>query len=92
MGLTYQSQNCSGNKWWREIARPVKRLIRRRELLKARKQTPEVLAKLEKIEEAIMILRERGKSKSSARRNQSQAGGVRRTYRDLDPILASLPC
>ncbi|SRR6266545_800073 len=26
-GLVYQSQNCGGNRWWRDTAKPLKRLL-----------------------------------------------------------------
>jgi len=92
LGLTYQSQNCGGNRWWRETARPLKRLLRRRERLRARKPSAKVEAQLQEVDRLIWILRQRAKPKSSARRRLPQSTGAKRPYRDLDPILQSLPC
>jgi len=86
--LAYQSQNCGGNKWWREIAMPLKRLHRRRERLLARKQDPKVLAQLEQIDQAVMILRQRARPKIRSRHpnaevEPSHAFRVKRRYRDI---------
>jgi hypothetical protein len=90
--LTCQSQTCGGNKWWREIARPLKRLLRKRQRLLARKQSEKVHAQLEQVDQLIWIMRQRAKPKSSPRKRLPQSAGAKRPYRDLDPILQSLPC
>jgi hypothetical protein len=89
-GLTYQSANCSSNKWWKEIARPLKRLLRRRELLLAKKPTAKITAQLDLIDQSINLLRRRANPATSARRKKSASTGARRPYRDLSPILQSL--
>jgi len=91
-GLVYQSQNCGGNRWWREIARPLKKMIRRRERLLERKQSGEVMAQLEQVNQLIWIMRQRAKPKSSPGREIPQSAGAKRRYRNLGLILQSLPC
>jgi hypothetical protein len=86
-GLTYMSRNCSGNRWWREIVRPLKQLLRRRVRLLAMKPTPKVRAELEEADRQIWILRQRVEPKSPAR--LCPPTGSKRRYRDLNPILRS---
>ena len=96
LGLTYQSQNCGGNRWWRETARPLKRLLHRRELLVAKKHTEKMTAQLDLLDQSINLLRQRAAPKTRRKHpndlefGQSLSG--KRRYRDLDPILQSLPC
>jgi hypothetical protein len=90
--LTYQSQTCGGNKWWRETAMPIKRLLRKRERLLARKPSPKVHAQLEEVDQLIWIMRQRAKPRSSSRRRLSHSTGTKRPYRNLSPMLQSLPC
>jgi hypothetical protein len=96
-GLVYQSQNCGGNKWWREIARPFKRLLQRRESLLAGRQSPAIGGKLDLLEQSINLLRQRAAPKTRSKHlnadlEPGHASGVKRRYRDLGPILQSLPC
>jgi len=87
-GLTYKSQNCSGNRWWKEIVRPLKRLHRRRKRLLGRKQNTQTMTQLGRIDELIWILHRRAAPKTrSKRRNDNVDPGnslrVRRPYKDL---------
>jgi hypothetical protein len=58
-GLVYLSQNCGGNRWYKETARPLKRLLREKRKLLARPFSPRVAARLIDIEAEIRILRQR---------------------------------
>ena len=91
-GLRYQSQLCCKNRWWKETAMPLKRLLRRRARHLARKQSTKVQAQLEELDRLIWIMQQRAKPKSSARRRLPQRTGMKRPYRDLNPILQALPC
>lgn len=42
-GLVYQSQNCGGNRWYRETARPLKGLLRAKRKLLSRDPSPRVM-------------------------------------------------
>lgn len=90
--LVYQSQHCCKNRWWKDVAMPVKRLLRKRQRLLARKQSAKVQAKLEEVNRLIWITQQRAKPKSSSRKRLSQSTGMKRPYRDLEPIIQSLPC
>ena len=93
LGLAYQSQNCGGNKWWKEAAVPLKRLLRRRERLLARKQSPKSQGQLEQVDQAIMILRRRVSPRATGRISDSdmepiQSLRVKRPYRNISLIEA----
>jgi hypothetical protein len=84
--LVYQSQHCCKNRWRREIARPLKRLLRRRECLVSRKPSAKVLGQLEQVDQWIWIMRQRAAAKNAARRRSkgsSPTVRLKRTYRDL---------
>lgn len=86
-GLTYQSANCGGNRWYKEVARPLKRLLREKQRLLARHQTPRIAARLARVEDEIRTLRQKVKPRTH-RRAQNLRGGLvvreRRPYRDLE--------
>ncbi len=87
--LTYQSQNCGGNKWWREIALPLKRLFKRRERLLARKQSAKTQAELDFLDQSIFLLRHHAGAKNRTPKRTAGTGPVsrlKRTYRDLSLI------
>ena len=89
MGLTYQSQNCGGNRWWREAARPLKRLLRRRERLQARKQSARIAAQVDLLDQSINLLRQRAAPKSRTKSRTTTIGPdirIKRPYRDLSLI------
>lgn len=86
-GLTYQSVNCGGNRWYREIARPVKQLLREKRKLMARQHKPRIAARLAHIEDQIRMLRQKAKPKTHRQRSKSLytlAVGERRPYRNLE--------
>jgi hypothetical protein len=90
-GLVYQSQNCGKNRWWREIARPLKRLLRRRRQLLARKPSPKIAAQIDLISQSISLLRLRAapKTRAGSRKTKTRAGPaarIRRPYRDVSLI------
>ncbi len=85
-GLIYQSQNCGGNRWWREIARPLKGLLRRRQRFLARKQSARLLAQLGEIDQAVWILRQRAVPKTRPGRKAAERPHslrIKRPYRSV---------
>lgn len=98
-GLTYQSVNCGKNRWYREVARPMKRLLKEKARLLARKPTARIQARLTELELLMQILRERAKPKTSPPRRPRRpyrrpAVSQRRPYRDLSLIgdVMGNPC
>ena len=90
-GLVYQSQNCGGNRWWKTVARPLKRLLRRRERLMARKPSPKIAAQVELLDQSINLLRQRAAPRTrSKHRNADVDPGhalhTKRRYRDLSLV------
>ncbi len=88
--LTYQSINCGGNLWYRTVARPMKRLLKDKERLRAKKPTPLILARLTQLERQMQVLRERARPKAPPRSpswsSHVPAVRQRRRYRDLSLI------
>jgi len=85
-GLTYQSANCGGNRWYREVARPMKRLLREKHKLLARRPGPRLAARLAQIENEMRTLRQKVKPQPQRRaQNLCQRLVVRerRVYRNL---------
>jgi hypothetical protein len=78
-GLTYLSVNSSGNRWYREIARPLKRRLREKSRLLGRRQTSRIAVRLVQIEAEIVRLRQRAKP-----RTHRQKASLRRQYRNLE--------
>ena len=84
--LTYQSVNCGGNRWWREVVQPMKRLLREKEQLLGKRYTPRVRARLIQLDGQIRILHEQVKPKTKHRRRRLSyrpESRQRRPYRDL---------
>jgi hypothetical protein len=87
-GLRYLSQNSWNRKWWRETAKPLKRLIRKRQLLLRRKHTQNNAEQLE-LEKMIWIIQKRSKSRSVRGPTKSMdSSQIKRSYRNLNLILA----
>jgi hypothetical protein len=87
LGLRYHSQNSWNRKWWRDMAKPLKRLICQRHRLLKGKQSPKALARLDEIEEAISIIRNRIEPKIRLRRRYAESISfcrVKRIYRNFD--------
>jgi hypothetical protein len=84
-GLTYLSKNCCGNLWWRGLAMPLKRALRRRQrlLLQHSARSKE---QLENVEEFIWILRERATMKKRPYQGIPQNAHRKRPYRDLSLV------
>ena len=82
--LAYQSVNCGGNRWWREIARPLKRLLREKESLSVKLPSPRYDARIREIDNAIAVLRQKAEPKQ--RRGCQALFRERRPYRDLSLI------
>ena len=88
-GLTYQSGNCGKNRWYRESARPLKKLLRRRdhvekwhETARKRRFLAIIDGKLDEFRSSVIRNKTPGKRRSSAR-----ITGGRRTYKDLRFLL-----
>jgi hypothetical protein len=83
-GLTYLSVNSSGNKWYRETARPLRRLCRERDKLLSQRPKPSVQARLAQLDGQIQMLRARLRPKRK-RLAERSGSGVRhkRRYKDL---------
>jgi hypothetical protein len=85
-GLVYLSQNCGGNRWYKETARPLKRLLREKLKLLARPLSPRIAARLMEIDAEIHMMRQRVRRKTP-RRNQGSryrpAVRQRRKYRNI---------
>jgi len=92
MGLTYQSQNCGGNRWWRETARPLRRLLRRRERLMARKPSARISAQVDLLDQSINLLQQRAAPKTrrkhpNANLELGQSLSAKRRYRDIGLLV-----
>jgi hypothetical protein len=83
--LTYQSKNSSGNSWWSKFAMPLKRLLRRRQLLLSRR-SPRSIAQLQKTEQLIWMLRERAAVRKRPHQGIPRNALRKRPYRDLNLI------
>jgi len=85
--LTYPTTNCGGNRWYREVAGPLKKMLREREGLPwqsgARHQD-----RLEEIDAQIRALKEKLKPKSKRARppGTGLAMRERRPYRNISLI------
>jgi hypothetical protein len=90
-GLVYQSQNCGNNRWYRETARPLKRLLQEKRKLLARHLSPHVETRLEEIEDETRRLRQKlqPKTKRQSTFPRRPASRQRRPYRLL--VWGSLP-
>jgi hypothetical protein len=84
-GLKHQSSNCTGNRWWRNYALPLKRLLNRRKKLLL-KDTPRVMAQLQEADQFIWMLRERAVYKRNIRMTVSKRTNRKRPYRDLSIV------
>ena len=85
-GLVYQSQNCGGNRWYRETARPLKRLLQEKRRLQARHQTRRVATRLAAIEDETRTLRQKVRPRTKLRNQNSRSrlsSPQRRSYRNL---------
>ena len=89
-GLRYQSVNCGGNRWYREVARPMKRLLKEKNRLQARRPTSRSQARLAQIERHIQLLRDHARPKTPPRKprwsHRRPAIRQKRLYRDLSLI------
>jgi hypothetical protein len=92
-GLVYQSQNCGGNRWYRETARPLKRLLKEKSVLLASCPGPRVEARLIEIDAEIRMLRHSVVRKTPRLNREfryAPARRRRRKYRNLDLIEQSV--
>jgi hypothetical protein len=83
-GLVYQSQNCGNNRWYRETARPLKRLLQEKRKLLARDPSPCNATRLAEIDRQVSELTQKLQPKTQ-RQNKFSRGlrsGRRRPYRD----------
>lgn len=77
--LRYLSQNSGKTRWFHEIVKPLRRLIRRHDKLLLRKRTQQVREELQFLERQIFILTQRAKPKGRSQRFSR----VRRPYRNM---------
>jgi len=90
--LTYQVNNCGANRWYREVARPLKHFMRCRERLLRRKPTAKVLSRLKVIDNRIRTYQGLLTPKRSKYRHILPPGRrERRLYRDASHLLDPLP-
>jgi hypothetical protein len=84
-GLVYQSQNCGDNRWYRDTARPLKRLLSEKRKLQARQLTPRNAARLSAINTEVCNLTQtlQPKAKRRSKVPRRPASRQRRAYRDL---------
>jgi hypothetical protein len=85
-GLVYQCQNCGGNRWYKQTARPLKRLLREKRKLLARPLSPRIAARLIEIDAEIRVLRQRVARKTPRPKQNfpyRTAARLRRPYRNL---------
>ena len=85
-GLVYQSQNCSDNRWYKEVARPMKRLLHEKRKLLPKQRTARIATRLARIEDEIHTLRQKVRPRRQ-RRNRNFRSRLssrqRRPYRNL---------
>jgi hypothetical protein len=84
--LTYVSVNSGGNRWYREVARPIKRWLREKRMLLARQDRPRVSARLAQIDSELGMLRYKVKTPSKCGTQilgYGPGGRKRRPYRNL---------
>jgi hypothetical protein len=85
--LTYLCANSGGNRWYREVARPLKRLLREKQDLLSKKASPRILAQLAQVESEIQALRLSSKPQACSATHSSRRAlraSQRRPYRNLD--------
>jgi hypothetical protein len=85
--LTYLCVNSGGNRWYREVARPVKRLLREKQDLLSKKASPRVLARLAEVESEIQSLRRSLKPLASSAMQSPRrpsSASQRRPYRNIE--------
>ena len=76
--LTYLSVNSGGNRWYCEIARPMKRLLLEKSKLLGKRQRPSIAARLTRIEVRLAGFRQ-----LAGRLTKRRKASIRRPYRDL---------
>jgi hypothetical protein len=90
--LTYRVNNVGGNRWYRQFARPLKRLLRRRAKLLGGRRSAKVPSWLPVIDGRIKAYQEALAPKPSRRRRTLPASRrERRRYRDAGSLLDPLP-
>jgi hypothetical protein len=84
-GLTYQSKNCSGNHWYEQVARPLKRLLSEKRRLLVRTPSPRNVTRLAEIDRQVSELTQKLQPKTQRQNKFSRRlrSGRRRPYRDL---------
>jgi hypothetical protein len=85
-GLVYQSENCSGNQWFRNFARPMKRLLMRKANLMALAPKPQRTGELQAIEAEINRIRDRCRPPRGCPKRKRSPSIDRRPYRDVTLI------
>lgn len=89
-GLVYQSQNCGDNCWYREVARPLKRLLQEKRKLLAGDPNPRNATRLAEIDRQVSELAQKLRPRMRLRSQKcerSSASDRRRPYRSLALIF-----
>jgi hypothetical protein len=84
--LVYQSQNCGGNRWYREVVRPLKQLLKEKSKHLAKPYTHRIASRLVQIDDAIRTLRLKLRPKTQCHRGDLSSrtrSRKRRPYRNL---------
>ncbi len=81
--LVYMSQHCGRRKWWRLSAKPIRRLLRKRDALLRRNLSPNMAQELDHIDRMIWLYRQRAAPKGARRSSK----GIKRQYRDVDLVF-----
>jgi hypothetical protein len=84
-GLVYLSQNCGDNRWYRETARPLKRLLREKRKLLATHLTSRNATRLAEVDRQVSELTQKLRPKTQRQNKFSRRlrSGRRRPHRDL---------
>jgi hypothetical protein len=86
MGLTYQSVNCGGNKWYRTIARPLKRLLQQKTKLLSLKPSPRRDRMLQVVESNLDYIRGHSGPRNNRHKRKHPSSSDRRPSRDVTLI------
>jgi hypothetical protein len=85
-GLTYQSSNCGSNKWFRTIARPMKRLLQQKAKLLSFKPSPRRNLLLQAVDANLDFIRGRSGSRNRRHNRKHDSSSDRRVSRDISLI------
>jgi hypothetical protein len=82
-GLTYQSMNSGGTKWYRAVVRPLKRLLKQKAKLMAMAPRPQRTRELQAIDAELQRIRGVKGPGKKHRNPKHRSSSDRRPYRDV---------